>query len=68
MDFVGDSLIYADMFFNAGRADPMPSPLLSSIKLRQAGFVDCMDSEDMFVGWIKSLQAMQVLPPSILTD
>ena len=68
MDFVGDSLIYADMFFNAGRAEPMPSPLLSTIKLRQAGFVDCMDSEDMFVGWIKSLQAMQVLPPSILTD
>jgi len=61
--FAGDSLIYADMFFNAGGDKPMPSPLLSTIKLRQAGFGDCVDSEDMFVDWITRLQQMRVLPP-----
>jgi len=60
--FVGDSLIYTDVFFNAGNATPMPSPLLSTIKLRQAGFNECLDSEDMFVQWLSLLQQMRVLP------
>jgi hypothetical protein len=60
--FVGDSLIYTDVFFNAGNATPMPSPLLSTIKLRQAGFNECLDSEDMFVQWLSFLQQMRVLP------
>jgi len=64
--FAGDSLIYADLFFNsgnnAGNTVPMPSPLLSTIKLRQAGFDECIDSEDMFVEWITRLQDMRVLP------
>ena len=63
--FAGDSLIYTDLFFNAGNSSPMPSTLLSTIKLRQAGFNDCVDSEDMFVEWIKRLQQMAVLPPPI---
>jgi len=60
--FAGDSLIYADMFFNAGNSVAMPSTQLSTIKLRQAGFGDCIDSEDMFVEWILRLQQMRVLP------
>ena len=61
--FVGDSLIYTDMFFNSGKMNPMPSPLLSTIKLRQAGFSECIDSEDMFVEWIAHLQQQKLLPP-----
>ena len=61
--FAGDSLIYADMFFNAGNSVPMPSPLLSTIKIRKAGFHECTDSEDMFVEWITHLQKSKVLPP-----
>ena len=63
--FAGDSLIYADLFFNAGNSAPMPSTQLSTIKLRQAGFGDCVDSEDMFVEWIERLQQMRVLPPPL---
>jgi len=63
VEFAGDSLIYADVFFNAGNSVPMPSTLLSSIKLRKAGFVACADSEDMFVDWLGRLQHMRVLPP-----
>jgi len=61
--FTGDSLIYADMLLNVGRDAPPPSPLLSPIKLRQAGFAPCMDSEDMYVEWIRHLQDRRVLPP-----
>ena len=64
-DFAGDSLIYADLFFNAGNSVPSPSPLLSSVKLRQAGFAECIDSEDMFVEWLERLQQMRVLPPPV---
>ncbi len=61
--FAGDSLIYADLFFNAGNSVAMPSPLLSTIKLRKAGFAECLDSEDMFVDWLERLQQIRVLPP-----
>jgi hypothetical protein len=67
MEFVGDSLIYADMFFGSGRraeqTKPLPSSLLSTIKLRQAGFAECMDTEDMFVDWLAQLQRARILPP-----
>lgn len=70
--FVGDSLIYTDLFFNASTdgasADfsaPPPSTLLSSIKLRKAGFAECADSEDMFVDWLGRLQHLRVLPPPL---
>ena len=36
--------------------------LLSTIKLRQAGFHDCMDSHDMIVNGLKRLQALRILP------
>jgi nucleoside-diphosphate-sugar epimerase len=64
LELTGDSLIYADMLLGAGRSEPMPSPLLSTIKIRQAGFGDCIDSEDMFREWIERLQQMRVLPPA----
>lgn len=61
--FVGDSLIYADMLMGHGRTTPPPCTQLSTIALRQAGFADCMDSEDMVRDWIAQLQAARVLPP-----
>jgi nucleoside-diphosphate-sugar epimerase len=62
-EFTGDSLVYADMFFNAGRQSLPPPSFLSTIKLRTAGFHDCLDSEDMLVSWIGELQRIRVLPP-----
>ena len=35
-----------------------------SIKLRQAGFADCIDSEDMFVEWLQEMQRLKLLPPA----
>jgi nucleoside-diphosphate-sugar epimerase len=59
---LGDSPIYADVIWNtAGRAPP-PSTLLSTIKLRQAGFDECVDSEDIVLNWLKRLRKMRILP------
>ncbi len=62
LEFVGyNSLVYTDMLLGGA---PAPSnPLLNStIAARQAGFHDCMDSEDMFRKWFAKLQDEQVIP------
>lgn len=66
-EIVGLSHQYADDAFAystdrkplASRATPV---LLSTVKLRQAGFTECIDTEDMFEYWFKRLRAETVLP------
>jgi hypothetical protein len=63
LDFVGDSFIYADVLFGYGRElSPFPQ-LVSTIKIRQAGFGDCIDTEDMFRKWFGRFQRAGLLPP-----
>jgi hypothetical protein len=62
MDFVGDSFIYADVHFGFGRDEAASSHLLSTVKLRQAGFDGCIDSEDMLVDWIEWMQRERLIP------
>jgi hypothetical protein len=38
--------------------------IVSTIKARQAGFHDCMDTEDMFQKWLRRFQELRLLPPS----
>jgi len=64
MDFVGDSFIYADLHFGVGREHAAPPNMLSTVKLRQAGFGDCVDSEDMLVWWIEWMQRERLIPPA----
>ena len=59
--FVGGSWTYADIMFGSARSRPLPA-LLSTIKIRQAGFGDCIDTEDMFRELIGELQARRLLP------
>lgn len=59
---LGDSPIYADVIWNTAGSAPPPSTLLSTIKLRQAGFDECMDSEDVVLKWLKILQKKRILP------
>ena len=60
----GQSFILADFAFGFGARDQTPPPMLvSTIKLRQAGFADCMDTEDCFRKWIKRFQDLKWLPP-----
>jgi hypothetical protein len=60
--FVGDSFYYADALFATGAEQPPPPALVSTIKLRQAGFAECIDTEDMFAHWFRKLIMMNRLP------
>jgi len=59
--FVGESFFFADACFaSLAKARPM---LVSTIKLRQAGFHDCIDTQDMLRKWFKRFQDARLLPP-----
>lgn len=59
---LGESHHYADFCFAHGARRPPAPALVSTIKLRQAGFHDCIDTEDMFGELIATLQAKRVFP------
>ncbi|MBJ6128110.1 SDR family oxidoreductase [Microvirga splendida] len=61
-DVLGESHHYADFTFAYGAQRRPPPALVSTIKIRQAGFVDCIDTEDMFRDLFRSLAAKQILP------
>lgn len=63
-ELVGDSFIYADALFAAGSEIAPPPALVSTIKLRKAGFGECIDTEDMLYAWLRRLQEMKILPPA----
>ena len=61
--FVGQSFIYADLISGFGRDSDHRASLVSTIKIRQAGFHDCVDTEMMFRRLIRSMQEQRFLPP-----
>jgi nucleoside-diphosphate-sugar epimerase len=59
---VGESHHYADLLFRYGQ-DALPTTMLvSTIKLRQAGFGDCVDTEVMFDRWLHKIAARGIIP------
>ena len=61
--FVGDSPVYADILMRPfGPAPGLPS-LVSTVKLRQAGFAECTDTAAMFVRTLRRMQERGLLPP-----
>jgi nucleoside-diphosphate-sugar epimerase len=61
-DLLGQSHHYADFLFAWGATGPITPALVSTIKLRQAGFGDCIDTEAMFRKWLARLIERRVLP------
>ena len=60
---LGQSHIYVDLLLGA-RIAAKPAPvLLSTIKLRQAGFHDCIDSQVSVMRWLERMSALKLLPP-----
>ncbi len=57
---MGATWQFADWNFALGKAPP--PVIVSTIKLRQAGFHDCIDTEDMLVELFTFLQDERVLP------
>jgi nucleoside-diphosphate-sugar epimerase len=64
-ELVGESDHYADMLIRSGPVDRANAVLVSTIKLRQAGFGDCIDTEVMFAKWLDRLVQRKILPPSV---
>lgn len=61
--FVGQSFVYADAISGFGSTEPSPPSIVSTIKIRQAGFHDCVDTEDMFRRLIARFQDLGLFPP-----
>jgi len=62
-DFVGESFHYADFCMATGAAGPLPPALVSSVKLRRAGFGEVIDTEAMFRKWLRAFRDARLLPP-----
>jgi nucleoside-diphosphate-sugar epimerase len=63
MKFLGESHHYIDVLLRRG-SDHIERPtLLSTIKLRQAGFGECEDSEDVIRRWIGEMRKRRLIPP-----
>jgi nucleoside-diphosphate-sugar epimerase len=61
--FLGESHHYADILLRPDAEATGRPGLLSTIKLRQAGFAVCRDSDASLRDWIARLQARRLLPP-----
>lgn len=61
-EVLGESHHLVDLVFGYGLEEPPPAAFVSSIKIRQAGFADCMDSEEMWQYWLQHLQDRKVIP------
>jgi nucleoside-diphosphate-sugar epimerase len=59
---VGASWQYADLTWANALPDPKPA-LVSTIKLRQAGFHACRDSEEMLIELLARMRRERLLPP-----
>lgn len=59
---IGGAWQFADHAFAHGKEHPPDRIVMSPIKLRQAGFADCFDTEDSILHWIRTLQNRQILP------
>lgn len=61
---LGESHHYADMCFAYGADQPPPPSFVSTVKVRQAGFQACYDTESSFCHWLADLMARRILPPA----
>tara|TARA_R110002110_G_scaffold179197_4_gene384584 strand:+ start:5956 stop:7041 length:1086 start_codon:yes stop_codon:yes gene_type:complete len=61
--FVGESFHYADFTMAYGAERETPAAIVSTIKLRQAGFGKVIDTEEMFRKWFRLFQEKRLLPP-----
>lgn len=59
---LGESHHYVDFTMAAGIEGPIPPALVSTVKLRQAGFAEAMDTEAMFAKWFALFQENGYLP------
>jgi nucleoside-diphosphate-sugar epimerase len=62
-ELLGESHHYADFCFLYGATENPPLAFVSTVKIKQHGFCEVMDTEESFRHWIRVLQERRVLPP-----
>jgi nucleoside-diphosphate-sugar epimerase len=62
-ELLGQSHYYADYTFGYGLQEPPPPALVSTIKIKQAGFTDTADTELTFRDALRTLSDRRILPP-----
>jgi hypothetical protein len=62
-DYVGWSFQYADYLMAYGAKAGDKISIVSTVKIRQAGFSEAMDTEAMFRKWFGLFRASKLLPP-----
>ena len=60
---LGESHHYANLCFAVGAEVSPPPALVSTVKVKQAGFTDTYNTEESFCHWLRVLQDRSVLPP-----
>ena len=60
---LGESHHYVDLLLNGGIAEKRVPVMVSTIKIRKAGFAECSDSLASLVHWIDRMAALKLLPP-----
>lgn len=61
-ELVGESHHYADFCFAYGATTLPPPAFVSAIKLRQAGFTEVCDTQEMFCYWLQNFIDRGILP------
>jgi nucleoside-diphosphate-sugar epimerase len=61
-DIVGESHHYAEFCFACGATEPPPPAFSSRIKLQQAGFTGCCDTQETFNHWLQDLIRRRLIP------
>ncbi|MBS1678840.1 MAG: SDR family oxidoreductase [Actinobacteria bacterium] len=59
---LGESHHLADLVFAHGMSEMPPAAFESTVKVRRAGFADCMDTEEMWSYWLGRLIEARVIP------
>jgi nucleoside-diphosphate-sugar epimerase len=61
-ELVGSAWQFADYNFAYGQQCPPERIIMSPIKIRQAGFTPCFDTEDSIIYWLTRMQQARILP------
>jgi nucleoside-diphosphate-sugar epimerase len=62
MQILGESHHYADILMRNGPPEQSGVNLVSTIKLRAAGFAGCIDTEAMFRKWLRLISERRIIP------
>lgn len=63
-ELLGESHHYADLCLSYGATEPPPPTVVSTVKIKEAGFGDVFNTEASFCHWLDDLMGRRILPPA----